>query len=235
MEKITRQSEVTKTWNHFEPAGVGLQRWFWLASFPRSGNTYFRMIFERMYQVRTFSIYATHEQCQFPLDATGDEPVCLIKTHAVPVSRSSRRWPAILLVRDGRETLASYARYRTIEMGVDPSDSSFMDFVRTQLLMLCTSRDWSVFYYEWLCVPQCFVVRFDSLVEDPVTVVAESYPWDRLGVSRHEVEAETFDELHAMAPQFFAGVPWQEVFDGICMDAFRKNHGDMQEKLGFEV
>ncbi len=94
----------------------------WLASYPRSGNTYFRIVFNSLFGITTFSKYndplfaeleATdtigHRSLPSPLAVLEKDPEqsYVVKTHDVEQDSN----PAIYLVRDGRAAAVSYARY----------------------------------------------------------------------------------------------------------------------------
>lgn len=100
----------------------------WLASFPRSGNTYLRTLLHCVYGIETYSI---HNNDQYFLQnnmakAIGhrtlpdsvdrlmdDEKLYLVKTHYRPTDEKmpQKPLPAIYIVRDGRDATVSYARY----------------------------------------------------------------------------------------------------------------------------
>ncbi len=99
----------------------------WIASYPRSGNTFLRVILNRIFQLKTHSIYddahdiaADDETAEmvghaplpdgFELQAArASDELYLIKTHELPPNHTDR---AIYLIRDGREAVLSYANYR---------------------------------------------------------------------------------------------------------------------------
>jgi hypothetical protein len=88
----------------------------WIASYPRSGNTFLRTIIFHCFGIRTASIYPRdlgeggvaemvghiEHGAKRTIDF-GDEPIRLIKTHHPP--QDDR--PAIYIVRDGREATSS--------------------------------------------------------------------------------------------------------------------------------
>ncbi|MCX7714022.1 MAG: sulfotransferase domain-containing protein, partial [Chthoniobacterales bacterium] len=93
----------------------------WLASYPRSGNTFLRMLLHHSCGFKTYSTYndplfdqlgATdavgQERLSAPLEELAKAPeTYLVKTHDLPTDKS----PAIYVVRDGRDSLVSLARY----------------------------------------------------------------------------------------------------------------------------
>jgi hypothetical protein len=94
----------------------------WLASYPRSGNTYFRILIHHLYGLKTYSIYDDlllekldgtaetigHERLPGDLeDLEQSESVYIVKTHNLPGDDR----PAIQIVRDGRDALVSYTKF----------------------------------------------------------------------------------------------------------------------------
>src|SRR5262245_33348568 len=95
----------------------------WLASYPRSGNTFLRIVLERVYGVRSSVIYDTDgvaERLGAAFVGAGERvdlgaarrsgEVHFIKTHRRRDERVQEDDRAICLVRDGRDALVSYAR-----------------------------------------------------------------------------------------------------------------------------
>jgi len=88
----------------------------WLASYPRSGNTFLRTIIYQCFGIRSASIYPRdlgtgsvadmvghiERQADRSIDF-GDEPLALVKTHQPPPDNR----PAIYVIRDGREATVS--------------------------------------------------------------------------------------------------------------------------------
>lgn len=96
----------------------------WVASFPRSGNTFLRIILHRLYGVRTSTVYDVDGvAARLGADLIGfterpgeladlraaDEPH-FIKTHRQRDADVDEQDHAICLVRDGRDALVSWAR-----------------------------------------------------------------------------------------------------------------------------
>lgn len=87
----------------------------WLASFPRSGNTFFRALLHTLYGQNTYADYKDPEIGVMEVTA-GEEPpapieelarreqVYFIKTHLLPSDAS----PAIYLLRDGRDSYPGF-------------------------------------------------------------------------------------------------------------------------------
>ena len=100
----------------------------WLASYPRSGNTFLRLILNQVFGLRTASVYKAetrswevapglveiigHYEEVSPSQPRIEAPR-IVKTHDGP----SDEGPAIYIVRDGRSSIVSYFHYlRDIEL-----------------------------------------------------------------------------------------------------------------------
>jgi hypothetical protein len=82
----------------------------WLASFPRSGNTFFRNVMFELYGLESYDYYPLRgvkvrkDYTSFPI----------VKTHLLPwqIQPQDSNIPAIYLVRDGRDAIVSMAHQR---------------------------------------------------------------------------------------------------------------------------
>jgi hypothetical protein len=95
----------------------------WLASYPRSGNTYLRVPLYHYDGIATHNVYddvPVNETERGTAEVTGFQPRplplpqmaaapedFLVKGHELPADD----YPAIYLVRDGRDCLVSYAHF----------------------------------------------------------------------------------------------------------------------------
>ncbi|RMF01365.1 MAG: hypothetical protein D6772_04920 [Bacteroidetes bacterium] len=81
----------------------------WLASYPRSGNTFFRNVLYAVYGLEssTYRLRRQDKHADFQ-----DYPV--VKTHLAPeqLPKAIRNYPAVYLIRDGRDAIVSSAHRR---------------------------------------------------------------------------------------------------------------------------
>lgn len=139
----------------------------WLASFPRSGNTFVRNILFHCYGIQTGA---------FARDApknrgTGYMQYKVVKTHELPeyVIPADASIPVVCIVRDGRDAVVSAAHHRS--MIVAPG-TPFLD----NLVEAIEARDgsyfggWSRNVLSWLQRAQ-LVIHFEELVKDPIGCV----------------------------------------------------------------
>ena len=260
----------------------------WLASYPRSGNTFFRILAHQVFGLHTYSGFMSgnsdlervglgdltgHEQLPEELASAlrdGDKDVWstfhnsqkiyLIKTHAMRTQLKVSEVPTILLVRDARDTYISMAWYWITVAHKWRSESKSKKArlaVRLEQLTkalglkrplfkivldrLISSRSWAQFHESWLSTPHpnLVVLRFDELVEDPITACKEAF--EKVGIRNEasaEADAPTFEELHGMHPQFFRQGQtgrWRTEFSNRLLESFWSGHQNTMEKLGFSA
>jgi glycosyltransferase involved in cell wall biosynthesis len=136
----------------------------WLASFPRSGNTYFRNI---LYQVYGLASSTFHRDPQYPvIEDYQDYP--FVKTHLLPADLvpNDPNIKKVYLVRDGRDALVSMAHHKKdiIKPGTD--------FYNNLLESILAWEDvdfagWSENVKQWLSVAD-LVIKYEDLVADPL-------------------------------------------------------------------
>ncbi|AVT38598.1 sulfotransferase domain-containing protein [Plantactinospora sp. BB1] len=189
----------------------------WLASYPRSGNTFLRILLHRLYGVRTSAVYdidgvaerlgpdmVGFRRRQDSLDAMRESAeLHFVKTHRQrddDVDESDR---AVCLVRDGRDALVSWARLESEKPG-----RSF----RVELEQMIRREaprgtgSWGNNVLSWLrpSAQQRVVLRFEDLVSEPSESLRRTLA--RLAVSlppRAGGDAPSFAALHQVGPRFF--------------------------------
>ena len=187
----------------------------WLASFPRSGNTFLRIVLSRLYGVSSSVIYdldGVAERLGPELIGAIDRPatldamraaaeVHLIKTHRPRDQDVHDNDGAICLVRDGRDALVSWARQTS-----EKPDRVFRTELESAIAGTRGTRGWGTNVLSWLDppAPHRVQVRYDDLVRDPTgtathIVTALDLPWRR----RADATVPSFAELHATDPAFF--------------------------------
>ncbi|RMF01366.1 MAG: glycosyltransferase [Bacteroidetes bacterium] len=139
----------------------------WLASFPRSGNTFFRNILFEVYGIGS-STY--HQDPNRALDADWDQQA-VIKTHLLPdqLPAHLRTAKAVYLIRDGRDALVSMAHHR--KDIVAPGS----DFYNNLLMAILANEGsyfggWSENVRQWTAKAD-LVIHFADLIEDPIREV----------------------------------------------------------------
>jgi hypothetical protein len=235
----------------------------WLASFPRSGNTFFRIAAERLYGVASLSVYdndpaSVSMRCPGKVRAgiaalRDSRQLHLIKTHELPDDNQ----PAVLLVRDGRDAMVSYAHFIE-DYQVAPRRGLdrllyCLDDLRSRLhgrprfetllrrVVAGEYFDWSQHYRAWRRRPgSSVVVRFEDLVVRPGHVVHGSL--SALGLPLPEPPETSallpaFSDLHAGDPKFFraGGVgQWRSEMSAELESIFWRLHHEAMLDAGYE-
>lgn len=159
----------------------------WLASFPRSGNTFLRILLNRLYGVQSSTVYDVdgvarrlgegfvgyEERPASYAAMRASDAVHFVKTHRQRDADVDEADRAICLVRDGRDSLVSWARMMSED---DPTQ--FEPRLREMI-----ERDtptgtgsWGRNVLSWLqpTAGQRVVLRYDELIAESVRVVGEA-------------------------------------------------------------
>lgn len=189
----------------------------WIASFPRSGNTFLRIVLNRLYSVRTSVVYdfdgvadrlgpslVGFEERPGSFAAMRESPgVHLVKTHRPRDQQVQDGDKAICLVRDGRDCLVSWARQRT-----EDSPQRFAGELRALITRPGDhgAGQWGANVLSWLqpAHPGRVVFRYQDLTRDPGAAVRRVTDALRLGLKPAATAAiPSFAELHQIDSQFF--------------------------------
>lgn len=220
----------------------------WLASYPRSGNTFLRVILNKIFDLPSVDIYGakseqafinngtmfqamggvTHEMAPEELisHAREDDYLSVVKTH----ERLKNDDPAIYIVRDGRSSIVSYYHYL---MNVEGSINSLEDIIKGKVY----AGSWSEHIYDW--APESrhrtLFIRFENLVTRPDLEI------ERIGqflcLEPRSKTTMTFEMLHETFPQFFRSGSDEknirELEDSGHLDLFWRWHTPMMVRLGY--
>jgi hypothetical protein len=231
----------------------------WLASYPRSGNTFFRILLHHLYDFETFSVYPLHDAGQHSLEdqtklrllvgqpeiswdlriAVSDPSPWFIKTHGRPLPGKD---PAIVIIRDGRDAVVSYAHFLLkTTMGIDEhKDAQLFESTLERIIIgddPSAFAGWSRNVSAWLNRPgQSAIVRYEDLIVDPVATTQAALR--RLNVDRPAVrrDAVPFKTLHEDVGWFFRKGrigSWQDELPRRLQDLFLDLHGDVLSRLGY--
>ena len=222
----------------------------WLASYPRSGNTFLRIVLRNRYAVRsvgtgwvpgdppprTFGHGAIVHPAHDGPDAPAVPGLLGMATHAGPADRE----PAVYVVRDGRDALVSHAHHTLTYTYNCPPAQVTPARLRRMLAELIQDRrpptgSWSQHVGAWTARPNTAIVRFEDLIATPGPAVDRAVARLGLGLTQVSETIPTFAELHAAAPRLFRrGEPgsWSEVFTPELHESFWTEHGATMTRLG---
>lgn len=201
----------------------------WLASYPRSGNTYFRILLNHLYGIKTPTAYVGNDGTAFvvgkelvghvadewTVDEMAAKPETLIvKTHR----RAADHHPAIYLFRDGRDVLVSYAHMRAEE------GRPYAEVLR-ELITTSTSSTgtWGQNVCHWLQrdTGNTVFVSYQALIADPVQVVRQTL--------------QQFNFFHNLEPKNHAAPPFEEL-QKVHAGFFRRGVvGSFQDEMNDEL
>jgi glycosyltransferase involved in cell wall biosynthesis len=225
----------------------------WIASFPRSGNTYFRNI---LYYVYGLESSTWHKETAYPVDEKYSE-FAFVKTHLRPgdLIPTDPKIPAIYLVRDGRDAMVSIAHHRS---DIVAPGSDFYTNLKEAILAAEGSffGGWSTNVNEWIERAQ-LIIPYEALIENPKKVFEKVEQWVEMPPARWEnlpdFTAMKFGKPHyggqttsknvhidpsIFAQKFFrkgkAG-GWKEEMPKELQDLFHRIHGDTLERMGYAM
>ncbi len=227
----------------------------WLASYPRSGNTFFRIVLHHAYNLKTSSVYEDavldrvgaadivgREKLSAPIEELRARPeVFFVKTHDLPTDDS----PAIYLIRDGRDALVSHAKYVLSfgkKKGIPFLHSEQKEFERALEKLIHEKPQfggWSNHVRSWTSRPNAktVVVRFDELIASPQQEVEQALA--KLGLNLQALSGGVvpdFAELQKQSPEFFrkgkTGA-WRDDMPPALQDLFMQHHREVMEQFGY--
>lgn len=225
----------------------------WLASYPRSGNTFFHVLLKHVYGVSTYENYAWApnsdtanmreiiglSDVQLSVDQMAQTDVrYLVKTHDMP----QEDFPAIYLVRDGRDALVSHAHFILQYDRQLPAHQQQTHFLETLRMLIETDTSfggWGNNVIAWTGrATQTVVIRFEELIENPLDCLRQTMA--QLGYQPPEINSTqipTFEELHQKVPEFFrkgkVGM-WREELPDDLHELFWQQYSEAMRKMGYD-
>lgn len=217
----------------------------YLASYPRSGNTLFRITMKQVYGMDSYSAYNDADITRMgAADVVGHKQLF---THPDVLRRKRRQFfvkthnmghnsfdPAICIVRDGRDAILSHAHYRKdVEQCPKSLEEIMMDLIVSNPLF----GGWSRNIASWLNRKHSTVlVKYEDMLLNPANSVFLALSELQIPLGNTQGSVPSFEELHAEWPKFFrsgrAGSWITEMSDKVH-EAFLINHGAMLRSLGY--
>jgi hypothetical protein len=224
----------------------------WLASYPRSGNSYLRTVIHTIYGFSSVSIYkdplppGQEKESKYPWkkhtslspsEMAASRDCFLVKTHDLP---DDDVHPAIYVVRDGRASLVSYANLVLSKKG-DAAPDHHSEAFQSILRHLMTDRrssfgTWSQNVSAWLNRPNTAVIRFEDLIRSTDCVEAAQR---KLNLGWHPIpgaQMPPFPELQKARPVSFrrgSTSAWKDELSEELQALFLQEHGAVMEQLGY--
>jgi len=223
----------------------------WLASFPRSGNTFFRNILFEVYGLESSTF---HDDPDYFLDENYQSfPV--VKTHMLPseLKPMSADIPAAYIIRDGRDTMCSIAHHRS---DIVAPGSDWLENLKAAIIAEKGSffGGWSQNVNHWIDRAD-IVIRYEDLLTDPIGQAERlrglidlpqadpeklpSFTDLKFGIPKYGSGRDrpiSEDDKKALAEKNFrkgkAG-SWIEEMPADLHDLFWSMHGETMESLGY--
>ncbi len=136
----------------------------WLASFPRSGNTFFRNILFDVYGIASSEFHM--ETDKKVLENFSSFPI--VKTHLLPhqLPKDLQSMKSVYIIRDGRDALVSIAHHRK---DIIAPGSNYYKNLTEAILARGGSffGGWSINVEKWVDKAD-LVIRYEDLINDPI-------------------------------------------------------------------
>ena len=172
-------------------------------------------------------------------EMAADADLHIIKTHEMPPPDD---YPAIYLVRDGRDSLVSYAHYILYterDIGVGCDREAFLRVLRQIIASNDHFGGWgrNVLAWQHRKAPTA-TIRYEDLVAGPATVLQEALvSLGQDAVLRGGESMPSFADLHSVFPWFFRrgniGV-WRDEMPADLQELFWERHREAMVRLGYE-
>ena len=223
----------------------------WLASYPRSGNTFLRNVLFQCYGIES-STY--HHETTYTLEDNYDT-FDIVKTHLLPeeLPVNYKSLPKVYLIRDGRDAVVSMAHHKKdlIDIG-----TNFIENLQEIIIAAEGTHfgGWSKNVMEWIKAAD-IIIRYEDLIVDPIKEIEKIraiYPLpepDRSKVPSfnqlkqgnanygsgkfHNLTGE--DEKTFSEKNFRKGKAggWKEEMNEYYQDLFWNYHGAIMIKMGY--
>lgn len=221
-----------------------------LASYPRSGNTFLRIILNEIFNLPSVDIHGAQAERAFienktifkafgglthelePDDiideAKKSHNLFLIKTHERPKSDD----PAIYLVRDGRSSIISYYHYIR---DVEQRHCSLQEVITGQVY----GGSWSEHIYDWSpeSRKRTLLVRFENLAKNPAEEIERISQF--LSMNPQSKCISSFEYLKSAFPNFFRSgndeKNIRELTESGLEELFWRWHTPMMVRMGYSV
>lgn len=215
----------------------------WLASYPRSGNTFLRVILKHAFGLNTYSLYndtliigadkPTSDivgHTFLPKDwdlhnVLADKNLWAIKTHGPPIDFEK----VIYIIRDGREVSISYFNYLNYvtREGID---------LRSVISGDVPFGSWSDHVTTWAPKERenCLLLKFEELIVNPKSYLPHIGSF--LGRNIVSTTIPSFEKLQSVNPSFFrSGITdsWKKIFKESHNTLFWTLHKDILIKYGY--
>lgn len=225
---------------------------YFLASYPRSGNTWMRFLLANLLSEDDLEIdfHNLHEYVP-ELGRNNDiinslEGLRIIKTHRIYSECPAR---AVYLIRDGRDVYVSYYHYRLPQLS---PGTTFSDFLRREDHFPCLWKDHII---SWQRCPddQILFIHYEDMIRDTAEELKKVVKFCGMQLDQHrinravmqsrfermkKIDQEKGRKYNLTGTKSFVrkGKPgnWREWFSEADKEFFKERAGEMLIMLGYE-
>src|SRR5262249_27670995 len=217
----------------------------WIASYPRSGNRFFRTVARVRYGLPERAKLAAppetdpnyHILHSLAAVLATPQPV-MVKTHELP---DDDRHPAVYVLRDGRDAMVSYTHFALkVHDKLDPVAITPEQFRSRMRELLLEERSaygsWGENVLAWSVRPATVLVRYEDMVRDPAGEVDRALAAIGCPAPRISAEVPTFGGMkQENAKLVRRGVPgsWKDEFPTELLPLFWQRNGDVMRNFGY--
>jgi hypothetical protein len=215
----------------------------WLASYPRSGNTFLRMILNEAFGIKSTAVYGSEDAAMGErpwlterigyagaLKAIADIDSAAewtaVKTHDLPTDASH----TIYVVRDGRAAIVSYFHMLRAYAGITPS---LDDIIEGKIW----PGSWSAHFTAWNPEgrPNTLLLRYEDLKFDLDGACVKIAQF--LGIEQCAAFTQNFDELNRLEPDLFRTADNATNIAELAghIEPFNSAHAELMAKLGYQI
>ena len=222
-----------------------MKKEFYLASYPRSGNTFTRLLLEHHFDIDSREMKGRILRTAQAASRPTVERIAQVRQNTEGIAYKTHNHekedhPALVVVRDGRDAVVSYAHFQVEVM-------KSHNTVEHELTRLCKLATWSDFYKWWVggrpvngvyCL-----VRYEQLRQWHAGGSAArnlQKALAKLGYDFEIINDEPlpgFEKYHKEHPQFFRrGIVggWRDEMSEELEELFWKSNGETMQWLGYE-
>lgn len=227
---------------------------YWLASYPRSGNTFLRILFKEVYGIYTWEGYGKESPRNVIKKTAETNNTVIIKTHELPSKTQvpCHKFKTIYLVRDGRDAVVSMAYHRC--QIVKPGSDYLFNLLSNVLSPFGTSfGGWSKHVIQW--TPHVdIIIKFEDLISNPIKELKRleelmSLPQGdytkiptfkdlktkkySLGSGKNSLSAKQQQKVREKFFRSGKTKAWENRMPRAIQDIFIHKHGDALQKMGY--
>ena len=215
----------------------------YIASYPRSGNTFFRKVLLDCFGHQSYSIYDEPGLLGgYVGDArlSNDEGPVFVKNHDMSPAWDIRR-RVIYIVRDGRDALVSHARFIEAQ---DDKGAPYYEILKKLIEGRMPSPHAGEYWQHWgkhvtayhNRLANMAVIHFEDLIQEPVNIVGKAIKAVGVDTYANSVAPPKFEEMRDWMPGLHrrgeVGSYKDEMTDALH-ELFWEYHGEGMAKAGY--